>query len=128
MLDTSDNLGPRRKSAIVASELSRYSIAVAALQETRLEGTGEMRERTHTFFWSGVPAGERRVAGVSIVVKNTLVGNIVGTPICISSRLMKLKVELQPNCFVTIISAYAPTLDAEVQTKEEFYGLSLIHI
>ncbi|XP_044757806.1 uncharacterized protein LOC123315962 [Coccinella septempunctata] len=39
----------------------------------------------------------------------------------ISERLMTLKYQLQDKSFLHVISAYAPTLSAEQQTKEAFY-------
>ena len=35
----------QRQTALVARELDRYNIAIAALQETRLEGQGSLQEQ-----------------------------------------------------------------------------------
>ena len=64
MLDN-DNRTERR-TAIIASELARYNIDIAALAETRLSGEDQLEETGsgYTLFWSGKPEGERRDSGV----------------------------------------------------------------
>jgi hypothetical protein len=48
---------PRRRTALVASELGRFNIDIAALSETRLSGEGSLSEHGegYTFFWRGYP-------------------------------------------------------------------------
>ena len=54
-------LGARRRTALVACELARYSIDIAALSETRLRDEGSLVEMGtgYTFFWSGLPTVAR---------------------------------------------------------------------
>ena len=54
-MDTIYSNRPEPVTAIVAHELSRYNIDIAALSETRLAGTGDIAEvgACYTFFWSG---------------------------------------------------------------------------
>ena len=40
-----------RKTAVIDRELLRLNIDIAALQETRLAGSGSLREQNYTFFW-----------------------------------------------------------------------------
>ena len=40
-----------RKTAIIDKELSRLSVDIACLQETRLADSGTLREKNYTFFW-----------------------------------------------------------------------------
>ena len=40
----SDNTRPRRRTALIALELERYGIDIAALSETRLSGEGSLTE------------------------------------------------------------------------------------
>ncbi|VDL85881.1 unnamed protein product [Schistocephalus solidus] len=49
---------PERRTTLVARELARFKVDIAALSETRFLGAG------YTFFWSGRPKAERRDAGV----------------------------------------------------------------
>ena len=47
---------------MVANELARYNVDIAALSETRREEEGELNERGagYTFLWKGEAAGEPR--------------------------------------------------------------------
>ena len=45
-----------RKTAIIDTELSLRGIHIAALQETRLAGSGTIKEEHFTFYWFGRPA------------------------------------------------------------------------
>ena len=56
---------PERRTALIAKELARYSVDVAALQKNRLEGQGQLKESMHMFFWIGKPVGHKET-GVAI--------------------------------------------------------------
>ena len=73
LLDLKDADRPQRQTALVARELDRYNIDIAALQETRLEGQCTLQEQNHTFFWIGKEPGLRREAGVGFTIANSLV-------------------------------------------------------
>ena len=108
-----------RTSFLVARELSRLNVDIAALQETRLLESGSVREDGYTFFWKGRGSGESMIHGVGFAVSDRLLKSIT-TPVGINERLMTLKVQLGSSS-VTVISAYAPTLGAEAERKDEFY-------
>ena len=55
------------------------------------------------------------------MIKNTIAGKLQSLPIGHSDRLMSLRLPIQDNKFATIISVYAPTLQADPGTKEAFY-------
>ena len=57
MLDTDASNRPRRRTAIIDLELQKIGIDIAALQEVRLSGQGQLRESGRTFYWKGVPEG-----------------------------------------------------------------------
>ena len=62
---------------------------------------------------------------MGFAVKNELLGKIE-TPAAVSSRLMRLRLSLKSG-FVSIVCAYAPTLAASNDVKDEFYdGLSAV--
>lgn len=107
----------------MALELARYNIDVAALSETRLHGEDSLTEvgAGYTFFWKGVPEGTRRTHGVGFAVKSKLLQLIPESPVGINERLMTWRIPLAKGCFATLISAYAPTLAAESNIKEDFY-------
>ncbi len=114
---------PHRRTALVALELARYNIDIAALSETRLHGEDSLTEAGagYTFFWKGVPEGSRRNHGVGFAVKSKLLQRIPESPIGINERLMTWRIPLAKKRSATLISAYAPTLDAEHNIKEDFY-------
>lgn len=124
LLDRADSDRPQRRTALVANELARYSIDIAALSETRFAGEGELCERGagYTFFWSGRGPDERREAGVGFAVKSSLVGKLVGPPKGVNDRLMIMRLPLSNGKkFATIVSAYAPTMTNPDEVKDKFY-------
>ncbi|KAJ4938360.1 hypothetical protein JOQ06_002980 [Pogonophryne albipinna] len=56
---------PHRRTALVAAELSRYNIDIAALSETRILDEGSLTEEGmgYTFFWIGYPSGGQHLHG-----------------------------------------------------------------
>ena len=62
------HIGHKGETALVARELDRYNIDIAALQETRLEGQGSLQENNYTFFWIWKEPGIRREAGVDFAI------------------------------------------------------------
>ncbi|KAK0133469.1 Craniofacial development protein 2 [Merluccius polli] len=114
---------PHTPDALVALELARYNIDIAALSETRLHGEDSLSEvgAGYTFFWKGVPEGTCRNHGVGFAVKSKLLQHIPESPIGINERLMTWRIPLAKERFATLISAYAPTLDAKHNIKEDFY-------
>ncbi|CAH2215604.1 jg21018 [Pararge aegeria aegeria] len=71
LLDRDNNMCPERKSAIVARELKRYNVDIAALSETHLADEGKLVEHGggYTFFWKGTPVSEPRRSGVGFAIK-----------------------------------------------------------
>ena len=122
MLDTGENARPHRRSALIALELERYGVDIAALSETRLSGEGSIIEvgGGYTFFWKGYPEGQSRQHGVGLAVRTELMDKITETPTCVSERLMTLRVPLIKGQHATILSCYAPTLTSEEETKDNF--------
>lgn len=97
LLDRIDNACPERKTAIVARELSRYNIDVAALSETRLAEEGELVKSGGrcTFFWKGLAASEPRWSGARLAIKNILVKQLQEFPVHISDRITTLRLDLE---------------------------------
>ena len=114
---------PERRTALVASELGRLGIDIAALQETRLAEEGRIDEvgTGYSFFWKGVDEGEDRQAGVGFAIKTDFVKNLTELPTGISKRVLTLRVPLQCGRYATIISAYAPILKSTDEDKGIFY-------
>ncbi|XP_073954770.1 uncharacterized protein [Choristoneura fumiferana] len=108
-----------RKTISISVELKRLNIDIAALQETRIEEEGSIREADYTFFWKGKKSSETREHGVGFAVRNHLL-NALETPVGVSERIMVLRLNTKSG-FVTLISAYAPTLNSKLETKDQFY-------
>nr|VZI35619.1 unnamed protein product [Spirometra erinaceieuropaei] len=114
---------PERRTALLARELARYKVDIAALSETRFSEQGQLEEvgAGYTFFWSGRPRAERRDAGVAFAIRNDIVGRLPCLPQGISDRLMSLRLPLRGGKFATIISAYAPTMTNPDAVRDKFY-------
>lgn len=112
LMDTKNSNRPQRMTAIVAHELARYKIDIAALSETRLADTGALTEAGagYTFFWSGKAADDAREAGVGFAVRSTIVPKLQTLPKGFGDRLMTMRLPLACNTHLTIISAYASTM------------------
>ena len=70
-----DNVSrPQRRTALIAKELSRYSIDIAAISETRMAEEASLTEpgRGSTFFWKGKTLHEDRVHGAGFAIKSRL--------------------------------------------------------
>lgn len=123
LLDRSGNACPERKTAIVARELGRYNVDIAAISETHLADEGELVEQGggYTFFWKGTPASEPRRSGIRFAIKDTLATKLTEHPIGVSDRVMTLRLPLGNDSFINLISVYAPTLDKSDDIKDKFY-------
>ena len=118
-----ENARPHQRTALIAIELERFGVDIAALSETRILGEGSFTEvgGGYTFFWRGYPEGEPRQHGVGLAIRTELMDKIVEAPTCISERLMTLRVPLVKGEYATILSCYAPALTSEDEQKDLFY-------
>ncbi|BHF83399.1 hypothetical protein SprV_0902654100 [Sparganum proliferum] len=124
LLDNPRSNRPERRTALVARELARYKVDIAALSETRFSEQGQLEEvgAGYTFFWSGRPRTERRDAGVAFAIRSDIVGRLPCLPQGINDRLMSLRLPLRRGGkFATIISAYAPPLTSPMAARDKFY-------
>ncbi|VDM05810.1 unnamed protein product [Schistocephalus solidus] len=82
-----------RRTALVAWELARYKVDIAALSETRFSEKGQLEEvgTGYTFFWSGRPKAERRYASVAFTIRNDIVGHLPCLRQGFNYRLMSLR-------------------------------------
>ena len=122
-MDTTTNDRPHRRTALVAAELKRYCIDIAALQETRLPLEGSIKEEKegYTFFWKGLREEDPRIHGVGLAIRNELLQGLAEMPVGHSERLMSLRIPLAKGNFATVICAYGPTLDSDEEIKDKFY-------
>ena len=109
---------------LIASEFARFNIDIAAISKTRLAEEGELCEKGvgYTFFCIGRGPEERREAGFGLAVKTTLVGKLAGPPKGVNDRLMTMRLPLSHGQkYISIVSAYAPTMTNPAETKDKFY-------
>ena len=123
LMDCASSDRPERRTAIIARELRRCQIDIAALSETRRADEGQLREEKggYTFFWKGKAADEPRIHGVGFAIRNQHINHLTELPVGINERLMTIRLMLDNNQTATVVSAYAPTLDSEQEVKETFY-------
>ena len=116
-------LRARRITALIACELARYNIDIAALSETRLPDEGSLVETGtgYTFFWSGLPTVARRIHGVGFEVRTAPLQRNHEFPIAMDERLMTLRLPLAKIRFATFVSVYSPTLDSSDDVEDRFY-------
>ena len=117
-----------RRSAIIAHELERLNIDLVALSATRLLDEGSLVDGNYKFFWKGLPNGSRKIHGVGFAIRNSLLPRLNELPHGISERPITLKYQLSDEFKVHVISAYAPTLDADQQTNQDLYFLHKVLI
>lgn len=119
IVDDPDMITDSRKTAIIARELLRLNIDIAALQETRLPSDGTIREKDYTFYWMGKGVSEPRIHGVGFAVKNGLLPAVT-PPTAGTERILSLHLSTASGC-LTLISVYAPTLCSNDEDKDRFY-------
>ena len=111
---------PERRTALVAMELTKYNIDIAALCETMFSESGSLNDLEYSFFWSGKPKGERREAGVGFAIKNYIVTKLTEMLRPLSDRIITMRLPLSKAKFATIISVYVPTTTNPDENKEAF--------
>ena len=122
LLDRDGANRPERRTVIVAMELSKYNIDIAALCETRFSESGSLDDLEYSFFWSGKPEGERMDAGVGFAIKKDIVTKLTEMPRPVSDRIMTMRLPLSKDNFATIISVYTPIMTNPDENKEAFYN------
>ena len=104
MQDSEDH--PQRRSALVTRELARLDIDIAALRQVRFAEQGSIWEggAGYFLFWSGKKKDERRLSGVGIIIKTSIIGKLQNLPVGHSDRIMSLTLKIQDNKFATVLS------------------------
>jgi len=125
-MDKEDSDRSAGRTALIAAELCRYDVDIAALSETRLADEGYLTEvgGGYTFCWKGLPHDARRTHGVGFAIRSSLLSQITESPVGISERLMTVRLPLIKGRYMTVVSVYAPTLVPDESTKDSFYSYS----
>ena len=99
--------------------LQKSWIVIAALQETRPQGQGQLQEASYTFFWSG-RADRRGEAGVAFAISNKIACKFTALPTGVSERIMTMSVQTMNQCYLSLINVYAPTMIYTDEEKDTF--------
>ncbi|CAG4947208.1 unnamed protein product [Colias eurytheme] len=103
----------------VNRDILKYGVGIAALQEVRWPGKGECNvDNDSVLFYSGSNTG-RHTHGTGFLVPTNLLENVIRFE-AISDRLCMIRV--RGKFFnISIVNVYAPTEDADEDTKDKFY-------
>lgn len=103
----------------LASALRTAKLDITAVQETRWPGKDSMICGDYTFFYSGKPNDSPRECGTGFMVFGRARGAVIGfSPI--DERFSTLRVRGKFFNY-TLINAYAPTEEKDIEVKEVFY-------
>ncbi|KAK3532138.1 hypothetical protein QTP86_008588 [Hemibagrus guttatus] len=103
------------KEPKLVREVERYRLEIVGLASTHSLGSGtQLLERGWTLFYSGVPHGERRRAGVGLLIAPQLSRHVLEfSPV--NERVVSLRLRAGDRC-LTVVSAYGPNGSVEYPT------------
>ena len=106
------------KSLELATELSRYRIHVACVQETRWNGQKAQGIEGYKFFlwYAGLDGKSSRVG---ILMYNDILKQVVEIRRC-NDRIMLVRIVVGEEV-ISIVSAYEPQVELDEQVKREFW-------
>lgn len=102
----------------IANEVKKYGLDIVALQEVRWQGSGQIDKKHFSVYYSG-DQGRRGCNGTGFMVGCRARKSLLGFE-PINDRICKIRLKGRFRN-ITMISAYAPTEDKEMEVKEEFY-------
>ncbi|KAK3547070.1 hypothetical protein QTP86_009563 [Hemibagrus guttatus] len=103
------------KEPELVREVERYRLDIVGLASTHSLGSGtQLLERGWTLFVSGVPHGERRRAGVGLLIAPQLSRHVLEfSPV--NERVVSLRLRAGDRC-LTVVSAYGPNGSVDYPT------------
>ncbi|KAK3550822.1 hypothetical protein QTP70_005747 [Hemibagrus guttatus] len=103
------------KEPKLVREFERYRLEIVGLASTHSLGSGtQLLERGWTLFFSGVPHGERRRAGVGLLIAPQLSHHVLEfSPV--NERVVSLRLRAGDRC-LTVVSSYGPNGSVEYPT------------
>jgi Reverse transcriptase (RNA-dependent DNA polymerase)/Domain of unknown function (DUF6451) len=110
------------KLAEICREMDQMKVEVLGLCETRWNQSGQQDTSDgKLLMYSGMPDDDDdHVYGVGVLLSRKMKANLISW-MPISERLMTVRIKgKQRN--ISIVQGYAPTEDATIETKEEFYS------
>ena len=104
------------KLEVVKQEMARVNIDILRISELKWTGTGEFNSDDHYIYYCGQ---ESLRSGVAIMVNKRAQNAVLG---CNLKNVRIISVHFQGKPFnITVIQAYAPTLNAKEAEVEQFY-------
>uniref|UniRef100_A0A671USJ3 Endonuclease/exonuclease/phosphatase domain-containing protein n=1 Tax=Sparus aurata TaxID=8175 RepID=A0A671USJ3_SPAAU len=109
------------KEPELVREVERYRLEIVGLTSTHSLGSGtQLLERGWTLFYSGVARGERRRAGVGLLIAPQLSRHVLEfSPV--NERVVSLRLRVRDRT-LTVVSAYGPNSGAEYPAFLESLG------
>ena len=103
---------------MVADQLERYRVDIAAVQETRWIGEGEPVRNKYTVYYSGHRTSN--YGGTGFFVSSRILQNVLSFK-PVNERMCVLRIK--GRIFnISLICVYAPTEDKAPERKESFYA------
>ena len=103
---------------LLAAELRRLDVGIAALSEVRRPGSGEIREGGYTFHWSGRSDG-RHTEGVAVAISDRLVGMVEGVT-SVDERMLMVRIRHSMGV-ISLLAVYATTEVRDATVSDSFY-------
>ncbi|KAM8884759.1 uncharacterized protein ACB058_000780 [Synchiropus picturatus] len=109
------------KEPELVQEAERYRLDIVGLSSTHSLGSGtQLLEKGWTLYFSGVVRGERRRAGVGLLIAPQLCSFVLGfTPV--NERVASLRLRVGDRC-LTAVAAYGPNSSADYPAFLESLG------
>lgn len=90
MLDTPDSGRPKRHTALIANDLSRLNVDIAAVSEVLFQEQGSLQEHdaVHTLYWSGNSVVESHISGIGFMIRDSIASKLENLPSGYSDRII----------------------------------------
>jgi len=102
----------------LAEELAKTQLEILAIQETRWPGTGYIKKKDFSIYYSGTRDQIGQV-GTGFILLGRIRDNVIGFE-AMNERFCKIGLKSKCNN-LTLINIYAPTEDKTDEEKEKFY-------
>jgi exonuclease III len=102
----------------LAEKLVKTQLEIVAIQEIRWSGTGLIKKKDFSLYYSGT-INQTGQAATGFIILGGVINKVIGFE-AISERLCKIRIKSKYNN-MTMINMYVPTEDKVDAEKEKFY-------